>query len=254
MKSKKMPVSEPSAEPFRQLFWQDWRDIVFIHWQIDPAAIAATLPDDLEPDLFEGNAYVGLVPFRMTGIRPVCFPAVPYLSHTLETNLRTYVKHKDQDRNTASRAVWFYSLEAENTFAVTVARFGYGLKYHRANMWLKEDVNLDSSSLFAAGSLRRWPAPAPVNSFVQARFEAGPFQPAAEGTLEHFLVERYALFAERRGKLLKSLVRHTPYQIKRGQLLACNPELIAAAGLPIPPDLIQNAIVHRALDVHVRIG
>lgn len=249
-----MSHEKDPAEPFRQLFWQNWCDILFIHWEVDPADMAAVLPPELEPDLYQGKAWVGLVPFRMTGIRPVGLPALPYLSHTLETNLRTYVKHKDPAKNTTSRAVWFFSLEAVNPFAVIAARLGYGLKYHRANMWLSEQLRTDGSTLFAAGSIRRWPRPAPVTSFVQAEIPAGPFQESQVDTLEHFLVERYALFAQYRRQVVKAFVRHEPYKIKPGRLIDCNPELIAAAGLPIPKNRIENAIVHRAMDVCVRVG
>ena len=62
---------------FRQIFWQTWRDLVFVHWEVDPAALERLLPPELEPDLFEGKAYVALVPFRMTGIRSVWLPPIP---------------------------------------------------------------------------------------------------------------------------------------------------------------------------------
>jgi uncharacterized protein len=247
-----MPDQPHFNEVFRQRFWQSWRDILFVHWQVDPAHLRAILPDELEPDLFEGRAYVGLVPFRMTDIRPVYFPSFPYLSKTLETNLRTYVRHKDPSKNTTP-AVWFFSLEAANPFAVIAARLGYGLNYFRASMWLHELVYQDGSSLYSAESLRHWPAPAPVSSLVQAWVEPGQFQPAHPGTLEHFLVERYALFAGRQGKLNKALVRHEPYRIKSGELLACNTGLFAAAGLPMTQS-VNNALVHRAADVRVRVG
>lgn len=249
-----MKSEKHQTEPFRQLFWQNWCDILFIHWEVDPDAIAEVLPPELEPDLYQGKAWVGLVPFRMTGIRPVGLPAVPYLSHTLETNLRTYVKHKDPAKNTESRAVWFFSLEAANPFAVVTARLGYGLKYHRAKMWLNEHHRPDGSTIYAAGSVRQWPGPAPVTSFVQAKIPAGPYDKAQVNTLEHFLVERYALFTQHRGRVKKALVRHEPYRIKPAILTGCDPQLIAAAGLPLPDQVIENAIVHRAMDVRVRVG
>lgn len=247
-------MSEPLSdnETFRQKFWQCWRDILFVHWEVDPDDLKVVLPDTLEPDLFQGRAYVGLVPFRMTGIRPVWLPSVPYLSKTLETNLRTYVRHKDPSKNT-DPAVWFFSLEAANPFAVISARLGYGLKYYKAAMWLHEQAQPDGSTLYSAGSQRHWPQPAPVTSLVQARVEAGDFLPAHSGTLEYFLVERYALFAERRGKLLKALVRHEPYRIKPGQLITADTGLFVAAGLPVP-EKPKDALVHRALDVRVRVG
>ena len=183
---------EISDAKFRQIYWQSWRDLVFVHWPVPPEAIAALLPAELEPDLYQGKAYVGLVPFRMTGIRPVFLPALPGLSRTLETNVRTYVKPRNSHPN-AKPAVWFFSLEAENPVAVTLARLGYGLPYFKADMWLHHH-SVDNTTLFGAGSCRRWPAPAPVSSLVQAEFSnQRPYHAAEVGTLEHFLVDRYAL-------------------------------------------------------------
>lgn len=248
-----MDLAETSDTKFRQIYWQSWQDIAFVHWEADPDAVASLLPPELEPDLYHGKAYVGLVPFRMTGIRPVFLPALPGLSSTLETNVRTYVKRRNSQGDSIP-AVWFFSLEAENTAAVLMARFGYGLPYFKARMWLHKQPQNDNSLLHASGSCRQWPGPAPVESLVQAQFPGDqPFEPAAPGTLEHFLVERYALYARRRGRLTHAVVRHEPYRIQPGRLLACQPWLLTAAGLPTPP-AHQPAIVHRAIDVRVRIG
>ena len=248
-----MNSTENSDTNFRQIYWQNWCDLVFLHWAISPEAIAALLPAELEPDLYQGKAYVGLVPFRMTGIRPVFLPALPGLSRTLETNVRTYVKPRNSQPG-AKPAVWFFSLEAENPVAVILARLGYGLPYFKADMWLHQHKIDESRTLFSAGSCRRWPGPAPVSSLVQAEFmENQAYLPAEPDTLEHFLVERYALYARRRGRLMYAEVQHDPYRIQPGRLRACQPWLLAAAGLPVPGDDVEP-LVHRALDVHVRIG
>ena len=241
-----------SDKKFHQIYWQTWADLVFVHWSVDPDILASLLPPELEPDLYEGEAYVGLVPFRMTGIRPVFLPALPGLSRTLETNVRTYVKHRNRQGDPAP-SVWFFSLEAENTLAVILARLGYGLPYFKASMWLKKSFQENGHMTYAAGSHRHWPKPAPVSSLVQAEFGNEPLEAAKPGSLEHFLVERYALYAKRRGRLLQAFVNHPPYRIAPGRLLACEPWLITAAGLPTP-SAHETAIVHRAADVRVRIG
>jgi uncharacterized protein YqjF (DUF2071 family) len=248
-----MNSPEISDAKFRQIYWQTWRDLVFVHWCVPPEAIAALLPAELEPDLYQGKAYVGLVPFRMTGIRPVFLPALPGLSKTLETNLRTYVKPR-KPHSGAKPAVWFFSLEAENSVAVILARLGYGLPYFKADMWLHQHTVNNNTTLFSAGSCRRWPGPAPLSSLVQAEFSHQPrFHTAEPNTLEHFLVERYALYARRRGRLLYAEVQHEPYRIQPGRLQASQPWLLAAAGVPVPGS-DEPALVHRAADVTVRIG
>ena len=70
---------------------QRWRDLLFLHWEGDVAALRALVPPQLELDLFEGRAYVGVVPFLMRGIRPSWWPGPAFGFY--ETNLRTYVHH-----------------------------------------------------------------------------------------------------------------------------------------------------------------
>ena len=164
-----MSLRPTSDKKFRQIYWQTWADLVFVHWSVDPDFLASLLPPELEPDLYQGKAYVGLVPFRMTDIRPVFLPALPGLSRTLETNVRTYVKHRNHQGDPAP-SVWFLSLEAENTLAVILARLGYGLPYFKAGMWLKKVYQENAHLIYTAGSHRHWPKPAPVSSLVQADF------------------------------------------------------------------------------------
>lgn len=241
------------STPFRQIFWQTWRDLVFVHWEISPESIETLLPHELEPDLFEGKAYVGLVPFRMTDIRSVWLPPIPGTSHTLETNVRTYVKRRGTSTE-AIPAVWFFSLEAQSTLAVTLARLQYGLPYFKAVMNFEKHVEADNSITYRATSSRSWPKPTPATSLIEASFrQDSPAYPAAAETLEHFLVERYALYAQKRGRLTHALVRHNPYRITQGELRHVNADLLRAAGLPtISLDALP--LVHRAEDVVVRIG
>jgi uncharacterized protein YqjF (DUF2071 family) len=238
---------------FQQIFWQTWRDLVFVHWEVDPNALASLLPPQLEPELFNGKAYVGLVPFRMTDIRHVRLPAIPGTSETLETNVRTYVKRRDLAAEPVP-AVWFFSLEAESALAVIVARLGFGLPYYKAKMTFEKRSSTDGKIWITAHSTRKWPPPIPGTSLVESEFlTRTPTKPAEPGTLEHFLVERYALYAQKRGELAYAQVRHDPYQIAPGKLLNVDPQLLTAAGLP-QPLLDAPTLVHRADDVLVRIG
>lgn len=237
----------------KQIFWQTWRDLVFIHWEADPAAIAALLPPQLEPELFEGKAYVGLIPFRMTDIRHVLLPAIPGTSSTLETNVRTYVKRRGVSEEPIP-AVWFFSLEASSALAVIAARLGFGLPYFKASMSFETRTSAIGKTWITAHSERKWPPPIPARSVVEAEFsQTVALQPAQPGTLEHFLIERYALYTLHRGSLKYGRVEHSPYQIAQGTLLEVDTNLVTAARLPSPGPQ-QRVLVHRAADVVVRIG
>ena len=53
--------------------------------------LAFIVPGALDLDTFDGRTWIGVVPFRMTGIRPRWLPPVPWLSAFAELNVRTYV-------------------------------------------------------------------------------------------------------------------------------------------------------------------
>jgi uncharacterized protein YqjF (DUF2071 family) len=241
------------TEPFKQIFWQTWRDLVFIHWEVSPDLIKSLLPHELEPDLFDGRAYVGLVPFRMTDIRSVWLPPIPGTSRTLETNVRTYVKLHGRASEPIP-AVWFFSLEAESALAVAIARLRYGLPYFKATMQYEVTHAASSQSIYKASSCRLWPKPTPARSLVTASFEAdSPFSTAIPGTLEHFLVERYALYARKRARLTYARVSHAPYQIKPGVIQQIDSDLLRAAEISTVTSG-ATPLVHLAQDVVVRIG
>src|SRR4029079_1151950 len=83
-----------------------WEDLLFAHWPCDPAALEPHLPPGLALDTFDGRAWLGVVPFRISGIRARGLPAIPGLRGFLELNLRTYVVAGGKP------GVWFFSLDA----------------------------------------------------------------------------------------------------------------------------------------------
>src|SRR3954447_6518408 len=88
------PTLRPAG---RGVMRQSWRELLFLHWAFDPDVIRPLIPPGLDLDVFEGQAYVGLVPFTMTGVRPVGLPPVRWLSNFHETNVRTYVHRRGRD-------------------------------------------------------------------------------------------------------------------------------------------------------------
>ena len=121
----------PSGRP---VMYQRWRRLLFLHWEVPADSIRRLLPDGLEVDLFEGRAFVGLVPFTMQGVRPARLPAVRGLSDFHETNVRTYVHHRGHQPG-----VWFFSLDAANAVGVALGRRWFGLPYFLARMSLEAE-------------------------------------------------------------------------------------------------------------------
>jgi len=224
------PTLKPNRSP---IGYQSWRDLCFIHWRIDAEEIQALLPQSLSVDTFDGSAWIGLVPFAMRNVRPWWFPAVPGISHFLETNVRTYVHRDGQEPG-----VWFFSLDASQAIAVKIARRFWKLPYFYGDMSLQAaETRIDYRTE------RRWPAPVPTTSEVTIEsdrpFKERDYRVADPGTLEHFLVERYFLYTTdslsdpARGDLFRGQVHHDPYQFAEVQLVECHDELVSQAGFSL---------------------
>ncbi len=221
--------------------YQQWRDLLFLHWEYPTAAIQATLPEGLFVDTFDGKAYLGVVPFFMRNIRPRYLPAVPGISNFMELNLRTYVHDRE-----GVPGVWFYSLDANQWLAVKIARRFFHLPYEHAEM---------NSSRTAEGRIRYESrrTVARANGAV-CRFDYSPgavLPPPAPDSLEFFLVERYRLYSRGPEGLRRGAVFHPPYPLCRTEVTAWDEQLLSLDGFrPTgrPPDHI---IMSRGVDVSV---
>jgi uncharacterized protein YqjF (DUF2071 family) len=208
--------------------------------------LRSLVPPQLELDHFEGTAYVGLVPFTMTGVRPVGLPPVRGLSSFHETNVRTYVHREGRDPG-----VWFFSLEAANRVAVALARRWYHLPYYHARMFLEREAAPrpdDPRPILYAG-VRRRPDPRPASYLIRAA-PTGPVRSAGPGTLEHFLVERYLLYALADDCLYRGQVHHHPYPLQSADILSLDESLLAAAHIPRPD---RPPLGHFARGVDVKV-
>ena len=236
----------PTLRPNERIVMkQKWRDLLFLHWPVPPELLQPLLPPGLTIDTFEGNAYLGLVPFTMRDVRPVWAPAVPWLSHFPECNVRTYVH-----RGGASPGVWFFSLDAASPVAVAIARTIWKLPYFIAAMNVEKDAG-DGSITYS--TTRRLPPPLPAGSEFHWTPTGTPFH-ASPGTLEHFLAERYILYAHAYGRLWRGKVHHAPYPLQTADLGAFSDTSITAAGIKLPDELpIRPPLIHYASGVDVDV-
>lgn len=229
----------PSVQPNRwPCMYQTWRHLAFIHWRFEAKTLQNRLPPGLTIDQFDGSAWVGLVPFRMRAIRPVGFPALPWLSYFLEMNLRTYVF--DQR---GRPGVWFFSLDCNQPIAVRIARWLFHLAYFDAAM--SEAVDRDQSTYTVCRK-------GCEGGVLKYRFSEELPKPAA-GTLEHFLLERYLLFAwsSRRSRLYCGQVHHLPYPPCRLELQEWTTVPIKLADMPVPDHPPDHCIGSRGVNVRI---
>lgn len=160
-----------------------WRDLLFIHWPVRPAVIEPLLPFGLELDTYDGWAWIGVVPFRMSNVGLRYLPGVPGASDFPELNVRTYVKSRGRS------GVWFFSLDAASRFAVRAARVWIGLPYFDARM---ECIPTGESVHYSSIRVHRG---APRAEFRATYQPSGPVYRAQPGTLDAWLTERYCLYA-----------------------------------------------------------
>jgi hypothetical protein len=227
--------------PGQRVMYHTWQELLFLHWTFDPAVIQRTLPEGLSVDTYEGRAYVGIVPFFMREVRPRFLPAMPLVSNFLELNVRTYAY--DQE---GTPGVWFYSLDANQYLAVKAARLSFGLPYFHAWMAAGKDTKTGEVRYFCR---RRVTDPQP-GSFFQYR-GSGPVRQAEPGSLEFFLIERYALFSKYAEKIVMGQVHHMPYPVQDAELAFWDDRLLSLDGLPRPGK--EPDAVHYSAGVHVQV-
>ena len=110
-----------------------WHGLLFMHWPVQPAVLRPLIPPPLQIDTFDGAAWIGVVPFHITGFRPHYVPALPWVSAFPELNVRTYVTLEGKP------GIWFFSLDAANPLAVRGARVAFHLPYYDARMVFARD-------------------------------------------------------------------------------------------------------------------
>jgi len=200
-------------------------------------AVRPLVPSGLALDCHGGCAWITLLPFLIAESRPAGLPR--WLSSAfLETNLRTYVRGPDGEAG-----IYFFSLEAASRSAVAAARLFYGLPYFLADM----SRRVDGPRIEYASRRRGEPAAA-----LEISWTVGDaLGPAAPGSLEHFLVERYCLYVARRGGLRRGRVRHAPYPLRAATVERLASSLLAAAGLPAPD---AAPLCHHSAGVDVEVA
>jgi uncharacterized protein YqjF (DUF2071 family) len=235
-----------------------WHELMFMHWPVPASALRPLIPPALQLDTFDGEAWLGVVPFRMTGIRPHWLPPMPGLSAFPELNVRTYVTAGGKP------GVWFFSLDATSRVAVRAARNTFHLNYYDADITtetmkdeggrMKEEpktVRSCSSFVLPPSSFPRVDyrstrvhRGAPPAEFAARYGPVGDVFHAKPGTLEYFLTERYCLYAaDPAGRCYRGDIAHAPWPLQRAESQTRTLAMTGQLGLPLPdvPPLLHYA-------------
>jgi uncharacterized protein YqjF (DUF2071 family) len=152
-------------------------------------------------------------------------------------NLRTYVRDKS-----GRPGVWFFSLDANQPLAVWAARLLFALPYQHATMRANQ---IGGWTDYVSARSGRGPV---LNYRYRPK---GPVTEAALGTLEFFLIERYRLFAFRRGQLFSGRVYHVPSHLSEAELGYYDPRLFELDGFNVPVGPPDHVCYAPRVDVSV---
>jgi uncharacterized protein YqjF (DUF2071 family) len=213
-----------------------WSDLLFAHWPLAPAAVQAMLPRPLQVETRDGIAWIGVVPFRMSGVRLRFLPPIPTTGDFPELNVRTYVRCGNQS------GVYFFTLDAASRLAVLGGRMK-NINYLRADMSCsRRGGSVEYTSV-------RTHRGAPGASFSASYGPIGEAFAAAPGGLERWLTERYVLLTvDARGRAWRVRIDHPPWDLHRAAATIGHNTMTHGLGLGLP-DIAPHVLFGGRLDV-----
>lgn len=222
MKNPYRPWPAPS-KPW--VMKQTWHDLLFAHWEIDVDLIKPYIPNSLDIDTYDGKAWIGVIPFHMSGIRLRYLPEIPHTSKFPEINVRTYVTYKGE-----KPGVFFFSLDATNLLAVMTAKYFFRLPYFHADISVKKEQDT-----IKYHSSRK-------NTY-EKRIFCGKYKPitdvfeAKKHSLDYWLIERYCLYTTHNNRLFRGEINHKPWPLQRA-----NADILTNSMIPIKDFNPQNQV------------
>jgi len=200
---------------------QSWCDLLFAHWPIPSAELRTYVPKSLKIQEFDGTSWVGIVPFRMEGVMRRPLPDLPWISSFPELNVRLYVEYENKP------GVWFLSLDATNSLAVWAARRYFHLPYYNAQI----SIEKYGHSYYYDSQRKGGKA---VDFKGKYEPNSKPYE-AEAGSLEHWLTERYCLYAQSsEGDLYRSEVHHLPWPLQKAKAEFATNRMLSPFNISLP--------------------
>lgn len=185
------------------LMMQKWENMLFIHWPVDASVIQGKIPNGLEVDTFNEQAWVSIVSFKVSEIRIRSLLLPGQLKSSIQLNVRTYVTCK------GIRGVYFFTIDANKLLPVLGGRM-LGLRFYKAKMKIHKNNNITTFSSYREKS----------NAILKMNYSPQNSHaiPLEKGSLSHWLLERYFLWTFFRGKLFRGAIHHTMWEVQPAKL------------------------------------
>jgi uncharacterized protein len=225
---------EPPQKVATPMLFQDWANVVFVHWPCQPGMLETRIPPGLRLETFDDKAWISLISFQIPRMRAGGLPPLPGIGSGTETHLRTYVEDTE-----GRRGIWLLSVEFEPVLGAAIARTVFWLPY----WWSPHEVEVTSSRI-KYRARRGWPKE------VSADIAVAPGA-MIEGTpLDHFLTARWMLFMRFGPALMASVVEHPRWPLQTADIVRLDETVTPYLGVPPPID----AVAHFSTGVPARIG
>jgi uncharacterized protein YqjF (DUF2071 family) len=202
---------------------QRWHNLLFAHWPIPLETLQPLVPEPLQIDTFRGQAWLGLIPFRLSGIRLRCMPALPIVSSFTEINVRTYVTLGGKP------GVLFLSMDASNMPGTAIARPTFRVPYTYADVRISSDQDG-----YAFQCARRGGGGIPHAIFrgiyrpISLPFHSQP------DSLARWLTERYCYYSVTKESAFRCEIAHAPWLLRRAEATIAENTMASALGIELP--------------------
>lgn len=208
------------AVPGEPMFYARWDRAVFTHYAADPAALQRDVPFEL--DLREGSAFVSIVAFTLSRMRPRIGDRLgewlfkPIATHEL-LNVRTYVRHRGEP------GIYFLAEWLSNPLSVHLGPRTFGLPYKFGRL-IYEHARV-------RGEIRGYVKAREGLLSYQGGVAADHFAPSEPGSLTEFMLERYTAFTQQRKRARFFRVWHLPWEQAPAEIEVTTDTLMSSTGL-----------------------
>jgi uncharacterized protein YqjF (DUF2071 family) len=201
---------------------QSWQRLLFAHWAVSPEALRAVVHPRIPIDTFDGQAWIGVTPFTVTGLHFRVVPPLPVVSRFHEINVRTYSTVDGRP------GIYFFSLDAASRLAVEAARRVYRVPYFRAA------ISVDRSGDRVRYESERVQGDGPPAAFRGEYGPVGPVANAVPGTFDHWCTERYCLYTvDDEQRICRGEIHHPPWPLQPASLSVARNSMGAQIGLEL---------------------
>lgn len=182
------------------LMTQVWNDLLFVHYPAAPNLLRPHVPKELELDTYAGEAWISIIPLKITDSRLRMTPPLPVINSYIELNVRTYVMYKGVP------GIYFFSLDADSAVNILGARAATALPYKIAKMEFRQSGNefyMKSERTRGKGDYH----------FEVSYTREERMQEPMPNTLDYWLLERYCLYSYYGSRILRGDIHHDAWKV-----------------------------------------